>query len=188
MENELNITNLSCLKIMSQSISTKSLLVSMKDTLHLNLMQTKLQLTNSCLISVVKWVIHKPGDERGLAHALLSQEDKLELPQRVAGPEVCWRRHFWPCYCFLAKRPHKIARVWSLKHWKNALLGADSGQIRALGEGGRTVGWGALLRGRIQGASGSWKTLLKLFVANEILCPASFVAACVLPGHFGIGL
>ena len=127
-------------------------------------MQTKFQLTNSCLISVVKWVIHKPGDERGLAHALLSQEDKLELPQRVAGPEVCWRRHFWPCYCFLAKRPYKIARVWSLKHWKNALLGADSEQIWALGEGGRTVGWGALLRGRIQGASGSWKTLLKLFV------------------------
>ena len=105
-------------------------------------MQTKLQLTNSCLISVVKWVIHKPGDERGLAHALLSQEDKLELPQRVAGPEVCWRRHFWPCCCFLAKRPYKIARVWSLKHWKIALLGADSGQIWALGEG--SARWGGV--------------------------------------------
>ena len=43
------------------------------------------------LVGIVEAVIHEPGDERGLAHALLPEEHQLELPQRVA--EVSGRRH-----------------------------------------------------------------------------------------------
>ncbi len=40
----------------------------------------------SYLVGVVKAVVHKSGDERGLADALLPEKDQFELPQRI--PEI----------------------------------------------------------------------------------------------------
>ena len=45
------------------------------------------------LVGVVKAVVHEPGDQRCLPHALLSQEHQLELPQRIS--KVTGRRHYF---------------------------------------------------------------------------------------------
>ena len=43
------------------------------------------------LVGVVEGVVHEAGDEGGLAHGLLAQEDQLELAEGIA--EIAGRRH-----------------------------------------------------------------------------------------------
>ena len=43
------------------------------------------------LVSVVKRVVHEPGDERGFAHRLLAEKNQFKLSQRVT--EVTRGRH-----------------------------------------------------------------------------------------------